>query len=468
MSNSQSTAVFKLSFLKNGNLWQTILLILIAIFIWQIYYPGIMSPDSFDQYGQALKGDFDDWHPPLLAIVLWVVLKLGGGISSLIFFQSLLALLGLRSAITFSILFYSNQGISKQSSRAIATFVTILFLMPFLTPFMFISVIFLKDAWLSIMLLWIISYLLWVYLYLELLSNRALILHILALSLTSALTILLRHNAVLILPVICTMLVVLSLNKFGKTGLIAAGLPLFLILILNPVLHSVFNIKHVRAGNLIVARDLTTMLQLYPELEAEYPETVRHQNTPKIGPKALIVELGGNNTELQNEYTKTMIKHPSAFLYTRFYLFGQMLGPSSWYQQKIAYDIIGNEYGLKTNENFNVIRYKLNELSLYTANSWYFIWISGLHILWLALNILSAMFFSTRLFIKRDRKSLFLLLLCLIPFSYYFSYVLAATTSDYRFMYPSTLIMQVLVASLLSSKIYKFFLKTTNQPCVRL
>ncbi|MGI8555822.1 MAG: hypothetical protein ACR2LT_05650, partial [Pyrinomonadaceae bacterium] len=86
-------------FIEYGYVWQTILLAVIAVVIWRIYYPGIMSPDSIDQYGQALEGNFVDWHPPLMSLVLSLIFKVGGGIGTLIFMQCLAALFGLRSAI---------------------------------------------------------------------------------------------------------------------------------------------------------------------------------------------------------------------------------------------------------------------------------------------------------------------------------------------------------------------------------
>lgn len=33
------------------------------------YFPGFMSPDSLDQFRQALRGQYDDWHPPVFAYV---------------------------------------------------------------------------------------------------------------------------------------------------------------------------------------------------------------------------------------------------------------------------------------------------------------------------------------------------------------------------------------------------------------
>ena len=453
MTGSQENKTARRIFIECGYIWQPILLIVIAVLIWQIYYPAIMSPDSIDQYGQALEGNFVDWHPPLMAIILAAVFKLGGGIGTLVFIQCLAALFGLRSAFSFSLRFFSNQDISKPGSQLIATICTVISLVPFLTPFMFISITFWKDAWLAIMLLWTISYLFRLFLNLESFIGRKFIVHILLLSLLAAMSVLVRHNALVILPVIGLIIAAFGKIKFGRAGLLFGILPLLLGFVLNPVVDRVFNVQHVRAGNLVVASDLTTMLLLYPELRAEYPATIRHQNTPRKTPKDLIVELGNDNTELQNEYTRTFSRYPSQFLFAKLYRFGQMLSVQNAWKQKLAYDIITNQYGLKTNENHWEIRYKLNSLSAETGNKWYFIWISGLHIVWLILDILAAIYFLTRVFVKRNLESVFTFLLFLIPLSYYFSYLLAATTPDYRFMYPATLLTQISIISLLLSKI---------------
>jgi len=40
-----------------------------------LWWPGVAMYDSVDQYGQALHGSYDDWHPPIMAR-LWSVLLL--------------------------------------------------------------------------------------------------------------------------------------------------------------------------------------------------------------------------------------------------------------------------------------------------------------------------------------------------------------------------------------------------------
>lgn len=51
------------------------------------YWPGVMSWDSIRQYGQALSGRFDDWHPPMMEAIWRRLLVFGGGPSPMLVFQ---------------------------------------------------------------------------------------------------------------------------------------------------------------------------------------------------------------------------------------------------------------------------------------------------------------------------------------------------------------------------------------------
>lgn len=57
------------------------------------FYPGFMSPDSLNQYSQAITGDYSDWHPPLMAAI-WHLLSgvTPGPLPFLIFNQLILML----------------------------------------------------------------------------------------------------------------------------------------------------------------------------------------------------------------------------------------------------------------------------------------------------------------------------------------------------------------------------------------
>lgn len=478
--------------------FQYFLLFATAVVIWQIFYPGLLSPDSVGQYAQARTGIFDDANPPLMSLVLRLVVKLGGDIGALIFLQCLAAIFGLRSIVLLSILLFSKQSISKQIAGIIATVFTILFLIPFLTPFMFFSVIFWKDAWLTIILLWVVSYLIWLFLNFDSLSRKNFIVHVLLLSVSASAIVIVRHNAIIIIPLICLSIAAFSRIKFGNIGL-SLALPLLLMaLTLNPAITYIFSVNHLYFGNTVLASDLKIMLKLYPELQPEYPLAARHQyapilldapqggvwdesiegkpcpvidcddrmpqecygttaNTRNIDGSNCYMRVGNDNKVLKNEYWNAVVHNPLQLASTKIYLFKQILHPKYWYTRKVAYDIYQNSFGLKPNEEYSGIRAVFTTLSLETGNKWYFFWISGIHLIWLIVNFLCVIYFLVKALTKRDKFSTFLILLFLIPFAYYLSYLLAATTTDYRFMYPSTLIMQVLTFALLISGLFKIF-----------
>lgn len=55
-----------------------------------VFYPGIYTPDSFDQFGQAQSGEFEDWHPPIMAALWSLLLHIHNGPEPLFFTHLLL------------------------------------------------------------------------------------------------------------------------------------------------------------------------------------------------------------------------------------------------------------------------------------------------------------------------------------------------------------------------------------------
>ena len=480
--------------------WQEFLLLVLTLLIWQIFYPGLFSPDSIAQYQQARGGYFNDWHPPLMSIVLWAIMKFGGDVGFLTFLQCLAAIFGLRQFIAILIFFLSERNISKVSCKTIATVAVLIFLIPCLTPLMFFTIIFWKDAWLAIMFLWITTYLLWLFLNLNELSSGKFIIHLGLLTLLSASTILVRHNAFVTLPIISIGLTYLSFQKFGKVGLSVFLIPFLAAIILNPITVYLFDIKPVFLGNEVLASDLVIMLKLYPELEPELPLTARHKhspilfgidvgltwdestegtrcpaisceldmpvvcygtasNTKYIDGRNCFMPIGTDNKALKQEYINIITSHPLKFVFTKLYLFCWMIHPNSWNNQKVVYEIYENPFNLKLNENFKNIRTKFNELSLETGNNWYLMWISGIHSIWILLNLIFVIYYILKIAITRSYKNIFNLIIYLIPLSYYLSYILAAVAQDYRFMFPATLLMQSIFFCVMINSLVKIFRK---------
>jgi hypothetical protein len=55
-----------------------------------VFYPGIFTPDSLDQFAQAQSGEFEDWHPPIMAALWSVLLHIHNGPEPLFFTHLLL------------------------------------------------------------------------------------------------------------------------------------------------------------------------------------------------------------------------------------------------------------------------------------------------------------------------------------------------------------------------------------------
>lgn len=67
----------------------TVIVVILVMMIWLLaYFPGSFSPDSIRQYGQAIGGTYDDWHPVWHTLVFFTFpLKLFGTPASIIIMQ---------------------------------------------------------------------------------------------------------------------------------------------------------------------------------------------------------------------------------------------------------------------------------------------------------------------------------------------------------------------------------------------
>jgi hypothetical protein len=94
-------------------------------------YPGFMSPDSLDQYHQAQKGIYSDWHPPMMAWIWHWLLRLQDG--------------PLPMLLLINLLYWSGVGIILRRLRSL--WISILFFLLSCTPPMinFLSIIW-KDS----------------------------------------------------------------------------------------------------------------------------------------------------------------------------------------------------------------------------------------------------------------------------------------------------------------------------------
>ncbi len=128
------------------------IVVVLSLGLWMIFYPASMSPDSVEQYTQAHTQEFRDWHPPIMALVLSGVMICGGDIEALMLLQCLLGSLGIYYCAKQII------GIFKipQSSSLSCVDALCMLLYP-ISPLAAYFMIFWKDTWCAILMLWVLD-----------------------------------------------------------------------------------------------------------------------------------------------------------------------------------------------------------------------------------------------------------------------------------------------------------------------
>ena len=86
-------------------------------------------------------------------------------------------------------------------------------------------------------------------------------------------------------------------------------------------------------------------------------------------------------------------------------------------------------------------------------------WLTGVHLVWIVVDVawIAGVFaVSVR---RRSHPPWVAILLVFLPLSYYGSYLLAMTARYFRYMYPATLLVQVLTTSAVSGGVVALYAK---------
>lgn len=113
-----------------------------------------MSFDSIAQYGQAMAGQYTDWHPPLISILLHFVLALGGGVSLFMLAQCLAGVFGVRAFATACLRRLFGERMPPRRAAWLSLAVLLLLLVP-PSPLAFYLMTFWKDSFALVLVLWI-------------------------------------------------------------------------------------------------------------------------------------------------------------------------------------------------------------------------------------------------------------------------------------------------------------------------
>jgi hypothetical protein len=419
------------------------MLLAAGVLLWLIFYPGLLSYDSLQQYAQARAGDFNDWHPPLMAVVLGLVMRIGGDIGGITLAVCLLGLFGLRAAL----LEIASLKI-KRSPRLewLATLAAVGFLLPF-TPLAFYFVSFWKDTWLAVALLWLVAILCQQYRQAAL--RGVSLARGVGIALLAGLLPSIRHNALVILPAVsaCSVLIYYRRMRIVRNVAFSLG-PFLFAALLSFFWHSGMGVKYTYVANSIKEMEMVGLCKRWPT-KCSFPYSASHLASPPweagspdlhLPPQTLWGRSAYEpNADLDREHQRAWRTLPLEMLRVKLGYFRYMFFPRSL--SLFQTEIDPNEFGLHLNSFFQKPRDVVIQVSKTMAARSWLAWVFYSHIAWFLLaHIAVATFLFKRAWLPA--------LLLLFPLSYYYSYLLASTVTEFRLMYPATLLVQVMCAAL--------------------
>lgn len=442
-------------------------ILFLSVILWMIFSPALMNADSIVQYKQALAGNFDDWHPPIMSIVVYYIILMGGGIAVVTFLQVVSGCIGIYY-LSKEVLKLLNVVSEKQ--LIIFPFIILIILLLPISPLSYYLVTFIKDTWLAINLIWLVFLALWLLNKVNSKKKDKAIFLLLLISMSLATV--LRHNTLVLLPVFYILIHKILLLRFFKTkntiklysfSVLIGSIPLLLYFILSYSIYFGFDVKKTHPESQIVAMESLGAIAENPELKKEltyitshltdnYKEAYIPGNVAPImkwGPvKAVDSSFTIYNLELREQYFTLYSKAPFTLLKVKFNGFVNMIFPKYryWFHPQLDKSSIG----LVQNRTFKNIRNQLINFSQSIYSHRLFSLLFGEHFIWLSINLVFLFFLLLRRALITNQ---YLLITLLFPFAYYSSYLMAATGPQFRFMFPATIIVQIITFSVLFSKI---------------
>jgi hypothetical protein len=449
---------------------------LMALSIWKVYYPALMSPDSFAQYRQALRGVYSDLHPPIMAKVLHCFMRLGRGIAAVTLLQSLFGCFGIYLLSKTILRFFRISG----DISIWAPLILFLFLLTPLFPLPFFLMVFWKDSWLTIGILWITYLILQISQVKNRRSKKYYFLFYL-LSLLMLFVILVRHNAIMLAPLFILILYSILYNPHTYQRpvrrIILCSYPILFYFIISYFINDVgVNKSDIPQNQIYASESLGVLVNdsndkkylpyIYGHLTLNYKELYKPAYVDLVlwygKEKAVDKTFDIHNKELVSQYYTLFMNAPLALFKVKWDDFATMIIPfrPKYYCQM---GLSPNPYGLVQNPKYNSIRETWNKATadLFYNNSGKTIarLCFNEHLIWIIVNLILTILFA----IKGLRTYKIWVYILLIPLTYYASYLLATPMNDFRYMYPSTLLVQIMTFSLLVAFVSKrLLLKRTE------
>jgi hypothetical protein len=439
--------------------------------VWLIFRPGLVGSDGWWQAEQAAAGLFNDWFPPVMAVVLRQSYLLFHSFAPATLVQAVVGCLGVYHVARAALRFVFPGLLAPRRESLAAVGVLVVLLAP-PSPLLYYLAYVQNDGWLMPGLLWAVAG--WVNLELtrqkpgvrwDRLGWWA------AAVLGSAWAVLMRHNAVVLLPALAGLAAVAAYHRGRLAALAAAALVAALPLAVERVVIHKYRVERLHPEDQIIALDLVSTCAERDDLRALLPYTNAHligENFrehycpgfvnvfywyhPAGRPTRLeyvgevangVQRLGTRHAELAAEYRTALRDCPGTLAVVKLRAFTSYLihdhPGERWHATESLPDARGREPGAAAGR----VRAALRGVDGVVANSPALRFVFTNHLPWLVVNLLAVGLVGYLARHGAGRRHSVGLLVLLVPTAYSASHLLAVAGPWYRYMYPAALLVQV-------------------------
>jgi hypothetical protein len=445
------------------------IVIVVTIGVWLAFRPALMSPDSIAQYREALTGEFTDWHSPAMSFFIRLALLSGLGLSGLMLIQSLAMSYGVFCLARSTIRLWGDRKTNPSFTAAAAASIFVLLMTPF-SPLLFYSMTLWKDAWLMVVFLWIGVASIRLCSSDSDASDRNNGWSLAALILLMALALLLRQNA---LPLVVPFAVLLALlarrrKTLRRGAFLFALLPLVIAQAGKGVLSFTHSVQQTHTIQSAMALDLVGMIIRNRELCADFPVTCAHLRpdyearylpghvTPLMWDSDSILPLEfitpERNEALRTEYERAIVRHPLTLAKVKTEAYLRLLKPEIRYTFQTQ--MTPNDLGIEHHSETELIRRLLTGVAARVSSS-PLRWMFGIHLVWLSLGVARLLMAAYRIRRTHDSREVFIAVILTIALIYALTFLAATLAHDFRYLYPATLLIQILFLSELAVWMYR-------------
>lgn len=446
--------------------------------VWLVFRPGLVGSDGVWQTHQALGGAFNDWFPPVMAVALRQSFLQFQSFAPATLAQAVLGCLGVyhvaRAALRFA---FPGVLAPRRESVAALGVLAVLLVPP--SPLAHYLAYVQNDGWLIPGLLWAVAG--WVNLELtrpapgvpptrtERLTRLG---WWAAAALGSAWAVLLRHNAVVLLPAFAGLAAVAAYHRGRVAAVAAAVLVVALPLGVERAVVAHYRVERLHPEDQVIGLDLVGVCAERDDLRAVLPYTNAHlvgehfrerygvgfvnclylyhpaewrPTRPEYVGEVVdgVQRFGTRHAELAAEYRTALRECPATLAVVKLRAFGLHVWldhpGDKWHATELLPDLTGR----RPDPAAARVRDLLRQVDAAVERSPALRFLFTNHLPWLVVDVLAVVLVAAVAQYGGGRRCRVGLLVLLVPTAYYASHVLAVAGLWYRYMYPAALLVQV-------------------------